>query len=374
MKFLGEIHIDFIGLRKIALFLSGGALAIGIISIVLRGGLGLGLDFTGGLEIHFKFKETPSISKIRSALAKIDLSKAVIQQYGSRQENLVLVRCAVEEISQEIASNIIGYRERQGELTDLKELRTIRGIEAVGYENLLGVFTLDSSQMEKIDLNQATEVSLIPAIRQIFHRKTVAKIEEVVRGELGGEENAFAVQSIDIIGPKVSQELQRKAYLAIIFALSGMLIYITWRFELRFAVGALTALVHDVFISLGALSLANFDLSLPVIAALLTIIGYSLNDTIVVYDRIRENLKTHRKGKGSLKKLLNLSINQSLSRTIITSLTTLIVVVVLFVWGGSVIHSFTFVLLVGIIVGTYSSDFIATPVVYSWARSKMRRE
>jgi len=374
VKFFGETHIDFIGVRKIALFLSGVAVAVGIISIVLRGGLGLGLDFTGGLEIHFKFKETPSISKIRFALAKIDLSKAVIQQYGSRQENLVLVRCSVEEASQEIASNIISYRERQGEFTDLKELRTIPGIEAVGYENLLGVFTLDSSQMEKIDLNQATEVSLIPAIRQIFHRKTVAKIEEVVRDELGGEENAFAVQSIDIIGPKVSQELQRKAYLAIIFALSGMLIYITWRFELRFAMGALAALVHDVFISLGALSLANFDLSLPVIAALLTIIGYSLNDTIVVYDRIRENLKTHRKGKGSLKKLLNLSINQSLSRTIITSLTTLIVVVVLFVWGGSVIHSFTFVLLVGIIVGTYSSDFIATPVVYSWARSKMRRE
>lgn len=370
MKFFGETHIDFIGLRKIALFLSAAALAVGIISIVLRGGLGLGLDFTGGLEIHFKFKETPSISKIRFALAKIDLSKAVIQQYGSHQENLVLIRFAVEEASHQIVSNIIAYRERQGEFTYLEELKKIPGIEAVGYENLLGIFTLDSSQMEKIDLNQATEVSLIPAIRQLFHRKTVAKIEEAVRDELG----AFVLQSIDIIGPKVSQELQRNAYLAIIFALLGMLIYITWRFELRFAVGALIALVHDVFISLGALSLANFDLSLPIIAALLTIIGYSLNDTIVVYDRIRENLKTHRKGKGSLKKLLNLSINQSLSRTIITSLTTLIVVVVLFVWGGSVIHSFTFVLLVGIIVGTYSSDFIATPVVYSWARSKMRRE
>ncbi len=370
MKFFGETHIDFMGLRKITLVLSGVAVAVGIISIVLRGGLSLGLDFTGGLEIHFKFKETPSISKIRSALAKIDLSKAVIQQYGSRQENLVLVRCSVEEASQEIASNIINYREKQREFSDLKELRTIPGIEAVGYENLLGIFTLDSSQMEKIDLNQATEDSLIPVIRQIFHRKTVAKIEEVVRDELG----AVTVQSIDIIGPKVSQELQRKTYLAIIFALAGMLIYIAWRFELRFAVGALIALVHDVFISLGALSLANFDLSLPVIAALITIIGYSLNDTIVVYDRIRENLKTHRKGKDSLRELLNLSINQSLSRTIVTSLTTLMVVVVLFVWGGSVIHSFTFILLVGIIVGTYSSDFIATPVIYSWARSKMRRE
>ena len=374
MKFFGETHIDFIGLRKVALLLSGAALAVGIISIILRGGLGLGLDFTGGLEIHFKFRETPSISEIRSALARIDLSKAVIQQYGSRQENLVLVRCAVEEASLEIASNIIAYREKQGKFAHLEELKNIPGIEAIGYENLLGIFTLDSSQIEKIDLNQTREASLVPAIRQIFHRKTVAKIQEVVKEQLWGEENAFVVQSIDIIGPKVSQELQRKALLAMIFALLGMLIYIAWRFELRFAVGALAALVHDVFISLGALSLANFEFSLPVIAGLLTIIGYSLNDTIVVYDRIRENLKTHRKGKGSLKKLLNLSINQSLSRTIITSLTTLIVVVVLFVWGGSVIHTFTFVLLVGIIVGTYSSDFIAAPVVYSWARSKMRRE
>lgn len=373
MRFLGETHIDFIALRKIAFFLSGVAVAVGITAIILRGGLSLGLDFTGGLEIHFKFDETPSVLEIRSALTKIGLSKAVIQQYGSRQENLVLVRCAVEEASLEIASNMIAYRERKGGFTDLGELKGIPGIEAVGYENLVGIFTLDSSQTQKINLNQATEASLIPVIRQLFHRKTVARIEQVVGDELGRREGAFVVQSVDIIGPKVSQELQRKAYMAVIFALLGMLIYIAWRFQFRFAVGALVALIHDVFISLGALSLANFDLNLPVIAALLTIIGYSLNDTIVVYDRIRENLKTHRKGRGSLKELLNLSVNESLSRTIITSLTTLIVVIVLFLWGGAVIHTFAFVLLVGIIVGTYSSVFIATPVVYAWARSETRR-
>ena len=152
-----------------------------------------------------------------------------------------------------------------------------------------------------------------------------------------------------------------------------MLAYIAWRFELRFAVGAVVALLHDVFIGVGALTLGGYEFTLPIIAALLTIIGYSLNDTIVVYDRIRENSKIHRKGRISLKNVLNLGINQSLSRTVITSLTTFLVVLVLFLWGGAVIHGFAFVLLVGIIVGTYSSIFVATPVIYSWKRSGMRK-
>jgi len=177
-----------------------------------------------------------------------------------------------------------------------------------------------------------------------------------------------------LIGPKVSEELRRKAVLAIIFALAGMLIYIGWRFDFKFAGGAVVALIHDVFISIGALSLGNFEFNLPVIAALLTIIGYSLNDTIVIYARAKENLKTYRKGKRiSLKRILNLSINQSLPRTIITSLTTFIVVLVLFLWGGAAIHGFTFALLVGIIVGTYSSSFVATPIVYSWERGTLEK-
>ncbi|MCK4617913.1 protein translocase subunit SecF, partial [Candidatus Aerophobetes bacterium] len=185
---------------------------------------------------------------------------------------------------------------------------------------------------------------------------------------------AFEVRSINLIGPKVSEELRRKAVLAIIFALAGMLIYISWRFDFKFAGGAVVALIHDVFISIGALSLGNFEFNLPVIAALLTIIGYSLNDTIVIYARTKENLKTYRKGKRiSLKRILNLSINQSLPRTIITSLTTFMVVLVLFLWGGAAIHGFTFALLVGIIVGTYSSSFVATPIVYSLERDTLEK-
>ncbi|TET09603.1 protein translocase subunit SecF, partial [Candidatus Aerophobetes bacterium] len=338
MRFFGETKIDFIALRKKAFIISGIMIAATLFLIISRGGLKLGLDFTGGIEVRLKFSQSPSIARIRGALAKIGLSEAVIQQYGRKEENLILIKYKVEEVSQDIASKIIAYRTTQGKLTSLEELKNITGIEIVGYENLANLLTLDPSQEERIDINQATEDSLVSLIRRITHRKIVAKIEGAVKEEFREERNAFLVESTDLIGPQVSKELQKNAILAVIFALVGMLAYIAWRFELRFAVGAVVALVHDVFISVGALALGGYEFTLPIIAALLTIIGYSLNDTIVVYDRIRENSKVYRKERTSLKKVLNLGINQSLSRTIITSLTTFLVVLILFLWGGAVIH------------------------------------
>jgi len=367
MRFFKETNIDFIAWRKKAFLISGIIIGVGIISIVLNGGLKLGLDFTGGIEIHLKFDKSPSITQIRSGLAKTGLSKAIIQQYGKKEENLVLIRYKLEETSQEIASEIITYRTKHKEFTNLEELKNIPGIEAIGYEELVNLFTLDSLE-EKTNLNQINEESLVSLIRQVTHRRIGVKIEEAIKKEFKEGGNSFLLQSIELIGPQISKELQKSALLSLVFALIGMLIYIAWRFELRFAAGAVIALAHDVFISIGALSLGGYEITLPIIAALLTIIGYSLNDTIVVYDRIRENLKTHRKERISLKKILNLGINQSLSRTIITSLTTFLVVLALFIWGGAVIHGFAFALLVGIIVGTYSSDFIAAPVIYSWKK------
>ncbi len=369
MRFFGKTQIDFIGLRKKAFLLSGIIIAIGITSIVLKGGLKLGLDFTGGIEVHLKFEKSPSVARIRSGLAKIGLSKAIIQQYGRKEENLVLIRYKVEEASQEIASEIINYRTTHKKFTALQELRNIPGIEAVGYEELVSLFGLNPLA----ELNQIDEESLVSLIRQVTHRKIAATIEEGVKEEFEEGENSFLIQSTNLIGPQVSKELQKSAILAIGFALIGMLIYIAWRFELKFALGAVIALAHDVFISVAALSLANYEITLPIIAAVLTIIGYSLNDTIVVYDRIRENLKTHRKGRIPLKEIINLGVNQSLSRTIITSLTTLLVVSALFIWGGTIIHGFAFALLVGVIVGTYSSDFIAAPVVYSWRKKNVTK-
>ncbi len=197
-------------------------------------------------------------------------------------------------------------------------------------------------------------------------------IEEALASSYG--KGSFDVRRVEVVGPKVGKDLTQKAIMAVIFSWIAMLLYIAWRFEFRYGVGGIIALIHDVIISIGALSIFNKEFSLTIVAALLTIIGYSINDTIVVCDRIRENVR--KGGKKDLGEIINVSINETLSRTILASLTVFIVVVVLFFLGGEVIHDFAFVMLVGVLVGTYSSIFIATPIVLVWERispSKMRR-
>lgn len=199
-------------------------------------------------------------------------------------------------------------------------------------------------------------------VREEGEEDLTGRIIEALNRE--NPENRAEVRREELVGPKVGKELQSKATQAIIYALIGILIYISIRFEFRFAVGAVVALIHDVLITLGAFSLTGFEITLPVVAALLTIVGYSLNDTIVVYDRIRED---RRKLYGrSFVEIVNTSINETLSRTIMTSLTTLIVVICLFFFGGEVIRDFAFALMVGIIIGTYSSIYVASPLVVEW--------
>lgn len=192
-----------------------------------------------------------------------------------------------------------------------------------------------------------------------------AKIEETLKAAYGG---AFEVQRVEVVGPKVSKDLTKKAIMAIVFSWIAILIYVAWRFEFRYALGGIFALVHDVIITLGALSLLNKEFTLTIVAALLTIIGYSINDTIVIFDRIRENL---RKGvKKELKELINVSVNETLSRTIITNFTVFTVLVALFLLGGEVIHDFAFAMLVGSVAGTYSTIYIASPVVLVFEKIK----
>ncbi len=197
-------------------------------------------------------------------------------------------------------------------------------------------------------------------------------IEEALANSYG--KGSFDVRRVEVVGPKVGKDLTQKAILAVVFSWIAMLLYIAWRFEFRYGVGGIIALIHDVIICIGALSIFNKEFSLTIVAALLTIIGYSINDTIVVCDRIRENVR--KGGKKDLGEIINVSINETLSRTILASLTVFIVVVVLFFLGGEVLHDFAFVMLVGVFIGTYSSIFIATPVVLVWEKispSKMRR-
>ncbi len=178
------------------------------------------------------------------------------------------------------------------------------------------------------------------------------------------------VRRVEMVGPQVGKDLRNKGMWAIFYAMLGILAYISWRFEFRFAVGAIIALLHDVVITLGMFSLFAKEIDLPIIAAFLAIIGYSLNDTIIVYDRIRENLGKH--NKESFTFILNRSINETLSRTIITSGTTLLVVLSLFVLGGGVIHNFAFAMLVGVLVGTYSSIFVASPLLLLWQKKAVK--
>jgi preprotein translocase subunit SecF len=191
-----------------------------------------------------------------------------------------------------------------------------------------------------------------------------AMLMETLETEFGSD--AVELRRMEMVGPQVGKDLRKQGMLAIVYAMIGILVYISWRFELRFAVGAIVALIHDVALTFGAFSLFDKEIGLPIIAAFLAIIGYSLNDTIIVYDRIRENRGRYN-DKG-FPTIINRSINETLSRTILTSSTTLLVVLSLFIFGGGVIHDFAFALLVGVIVGTYSSIFIASPILLAWDR------
>jgi preprotein translocase subunit SecF len=196
------------------------------------------------------------------------------------------------------------------------------------------------------------------------------KIEEALTTAY--PKGGFEIRRVEVVGPKVGKDLREKGMLAMLYAMVGILIYITWRFEFRYAIGAIIALAHDVVITVGVFSLLDKEFTLPIIAALLTIIGYSLNDTIVVYDRIRENSKSVK--RLAFKNIVNSSINQTLSRTILTSGTTFLVILALFFLGGAVIHNFAFALLVGVIVGTYSSIFIASPTILVWESIKSSKK
>ncbi|NIP39725.1 MAG: protein translocase subunit SecF [Candidatus Dadabacteria bacterium] len=193
------------------------------------------------------------------------------------------------------------------------------------------------------------------------------QIEGLVAAENAGKFKNADILRIDFIGPKVGKELIKKAVGAIIFGWLGILIYVMLRFEIGFALGAVLAIIHDIFITLGAISILDKEFNLAIVAAFLTVIGYSVNDTIVIFDRIRENMS---KGYSSFTKLINESVSQTLSRTVLTTLTALIVLACLFVFGGSVIHDFAYTLIVGVIAGTYSSIFVASAFVVYWNKNR----
>jgi len=377
MRLFGETHFDILGMRRWAAMLSGAVILVSIVSLVIQGGPRLGIDFAGGSQIVVQFAEAPDLGELRRALADNGLEDSQIQEFEGDRE--VLIRTPRVEEGGELA--VVGSINSALDVVDPApagsegklDLNTVGSalVATVLVEaNPLGldvVVDLEESQRQyqqiaQAALNVRAAEGLLSSWEQIEGLGYDAAVTATLRDSfyLGGHH----VVNTEWVGPQVGQDLRRQTLQAMGWALLGLLAYITYRFEFRFGVAAVVALVHDVVIALGAFSLTGREFNLPVIAAFLTIIGYSLNDTVVVFDRIRENNQVQR--RMPLYDRINLSINQTLSRTVLTSGTTLVVVVCLFLFGGPVINNFSFALLVGVLVGTYSSIFVASPIVYAW--------
>jgi len=333
-----DINIDFVGKRKIAFSISLAMILISIASLVIHGGPKYGIDFAGGTLVQIKFNEPVSISKIKSGLASIDLGKSSVQGFGEHSEHEYLIRTDRSVMTSGGFSQTV----QQALESSTGKGVTVRRVEMVG------------PQVGK-DLREKALFAMFYSLLFIaiyisgrFELKWL--LSGVIAGVLMG-----AVYLLSILNVSVP-------YLIAAALLVSLALF--WFLGLKYAMGAIVALIHDVTITVGIFSIFNKDFTLPIIAALLTIIGYSLNDTIIVFDRIRENLRKYH--KNPLEIVINRSVNETLSRTILTSGTTLVVVIALFVLGGGIIHDFAFALLVGIVVGTYSSIYVASPILLAW--------
>ena len=313
MEFLKrDTRIDFIGRRRIAALISISVIVIVLLSLFTRG-LNLGIDFTGGTLVEVSYSSSVNTEEVRTNLRRSGLDGVVVQYFGTSRDVLIRLPADPEVDAAESSSLII---------SSLRE----------PYGETLAESSENDSQ------------------RCVFQDGTTGDCTVQMR-------------RVEFVGPQVGGELTEKGGLAMLYALIGILAYVAWRFEWRFALGAVIALVHDVVVTVGIFSLLGLEFSLPVLAAVLAVIGYSLNDTIVVFDRIRENFRKMR--KGTIVEIMNTAINQTLRRTLLTSLTTLLVVVTLILLGGEIIKGFAVALFIGILVGTYSSIFVASPVVLS---------
>ena len=379
MEFFKQVDLDWMGKAKYFFGLSFILLAAGLASIVAHGGLFYGIDFKGGTVVDVRFSAPPPLDTIRAGLAQQGIGNSTIvpvSDLTSANKNEVLINLeekgeGAEAIDAgktailtalhatlgagepgkqdfnaagpEAMTEVLTRKDPLGLATAAGDRYTQLGKQIAAYrdKNLGGVVT-DLNQLSGAGVN----ASVIAALRDSFYPST------------------FAIVNVEIVGPKVGAELRRQAVVVTLYALGGMLVYIAFRFEWVYGAAAVLAVFHDVLITLGLFSIFHFEISLTVIAALLTLVGYSMNDTIVIFDRIRENARLMR--REPFHNIVNRSINQTLSRTILTSGLTFLTVLVLFLMGGQVLRAFSFALVVGILVGTYSSFGIAAPLVVAW--------
>jgi len=340
-----DVNINFIGRRKIAYILSAVMIGISIVSLILHGGPRLGIDFQGGTLIQVKSLAAVDIDAIKAGLQDVDLGQSSVQEFGDPEANEYLIRTYRSVMTTE------------GFTTDVQQ-------------------ALAASTGKEVEIRRVEMVG--PQVGQDLREKALFAmfyallfITIYISGRFELKWMISAIMTAALIGAVYVFTLMNVSIPWLIVGALVVTLVLFWFLELKYAMGAIAALVHDVTITVGIFSILDKEFTLAIIAALLTIIGYSLNDTIIVFDRIRENLRKYH--KNPLEIILNRSVNETLSRTLLTSLTTLFVVVTLFVLGGGIIHDFAFALIIGVIVGTYSSIFVASPILLAWQARQQKK-
>ncbi len=388
MELFHDPKIDWLGKKWYFLGFSLIFSTAGLLSIFFWHHLPLDVDFRGGTVVRVKFASQPDADHIRSAIDRAGLHDARIQQpYGPAANNEVLVTLSRSETSESALD--------QGRVTLVSTLTQNYSTGAAQNQGKLDLDNVSGSALQSwlqqndpehlgntadAESRYQAQATAVVHFRDDQHSGIIDSIDSL-RGAVDPavlsalQQNAwlsgFSVRSVEIVGAQVGKVLQHQAELATLYSLGGMLVYLWFRFELIYGVAAVVACFHDTIITVGAFSLTNQEISLTVIAAILTLIGYSMNDTIVVFDRIRENLRLSR--REPLADLVNRSINQTLSRTVLTSGLTFLTVLSLFVFGGEVLRGFSFALVVGILIGTYSSIAVAAPMLVAYQDWRSRR-
>jgi preprotein translocase subunit SecF len=369
MEIFKNPNYNFLGWKWPLIILSLVLSISGQISLLIKGGPLYGIDFKGGTQVYVKFKDKPDLDGLRKQLDAHGIKDSTLQTYDKVEKNEIIIGMEQKGHQEEALNN--------SHLTILETLRAAFNIDTNKPDlNNVGKDVIANTLIQNASLGADDARNVADAIAGyrkdhslIGSLSDVSSLPGVTPAVAASLQKDFSlapynVFDTQIVGPKVGDELRQQALFATLYALGGMLIYVGLRFEWVYGVGAIIATFHDVIITIGFFSIFNFEISLPVVAALLTLVGYSMNDTIVVFDRIRENVKGMR--RTSLAEIANLSINQTLSRTILTSGLTFVTVGCLFFLGGEVLRGFSFALVVGILVGTYSSVAVAAPIVVVW--------
>jgi len=371
MELFKNTNFDFLGKKVPFIGASLILTAAGLISLAVKGGPNYGIDFKGGALMYLRFNTEPPVQKIRSALEGKIQGEISVQQITGRPEVLVGTEIRNEKelnANRQIIEDTLRstFSAAEGKL-DLNNSSADRLASKLRDPLLQANVPLSEQELQTmvkaVEDFRATKGGLLSSLDQLSGVQGVTpQVLNVIKAQCGL--GPFTILSAEVVGPKIGRDLQRQAILATLYALGGMLVYIAFRFEWIYGVAAVIAVFHDTIITIGLFSLFNKEISLTVVAALLTLVGYSMNDTIVTFDRIRENLKLMR--RESLTNLINISVNQTLSRTVLTSGLTLLTALSLLLFGGEVLSGFSFALVCGIIVGTYSSVFVASPILIFW--------